>query len=79
MADVHRTLIKGGIFMYPGDSKNPRGKLRLLYEASPMAFLFENANGFAKSDDLNILDIEPKELHEKTPVFLGEKGLYGKI
>ena len=79
VADVHRTLIKGGLFMYPGDKKSPDGKLRLLYEASPMAFLFENANGFSFGTDSSILDIVPTDLHQRTPVFLGEKKLYERI
>ncbi|NPA58306.1 MAG: class 1 fructose-bisphosphatase [Aquificae bacterium] len=71
VADVHRTLIKGGIFGYPADRKNTSGKLRLLYEASPMAFLVEQAGGKATDGNRDILDIKPTDLHQRTPVFLG--------
>ncbi len=71
VADLHRTLLRGGIFVYPADAKNQRGKLRLLYEASPMAFLVEAAGGSASDGHRRILTIEPKELHERTPVFMG--------
>jgi len=71
VADAHRTLKKGGIFIYPGDQKNPRGKLRLLYECAPMAFLFEQAGGRATDGERRILDLIPSSLHEKSPLFLG--------
>jgi fructose-1,6-bisphosphatase I len=71
VADVHRTLLYGGLFMYPSDKKNPRGKLRLLYEASPMAMLIAEAGGRATDGTRSILDIQPTDLHEKTPLFLG--------
>ncbi len=71
VADLHRTLLRGGIFVYPADSKNKRGKLRLLYEASPMAFLVEAAGGVASDGKSRILSIEPQELHQRTPVFIG--------
>jgi fructose-1,6-bisphosphatase I len=71
VADVHRTLLYGGLFMYPGDSENPRGKLRLLYEASPTAMIIERAGGRATDGVRDILQIQPTELHEKTPLFLG--------
>ena len=73
VADVHRTLIKGGEFYYPADNNNPNGKLRLLYEASPMAFLFKNANGQESDGQRSILEIEPQSLHERVPVYLGGK------
>ncbi len=73
VADAHRTLLKGGIFAYPPDRKSPQGKLRLLYEANPMAFLFEQAGGAATNGVDRILDIEPKSLHERTPLVLGSK------
>lgn len=73
VADFHRTLLKGGIFIYPADSKNPKGKLRLLYEASPLAFLAEQAGGLATNGQQPILDIQPTELHERTPLFIGSK------
>jgi len=71
VADLHRTLLRGGIFVYPPDAKNKQGKLRLLYEASPMAFLVEAAGGTASDGKNRILTIEPKELHQRTPVFMG--------
>ena len=73
VADVHRTLIKGGQFYYPADKKNPQGKLRLLYEAAPMAFLFKQADGLESDGHQSILDIQPERLHQRTPVYLGGK------
>jgi len=71
VADVHRTLLKGGIFMYPADKKNPNGKLRLLYEANPMAFLLEQAGGMASTGKQRILEVVPETLHQRVPVMLG--------
>ncbi|NPA53030.1 MAG: class 1 fructose-bisphosphatase [Aquificae bacterium] len=73
VADVHRTLIKGGIFAYPADKKNTNGKLRLLYEASPMAFLITQAGGLATTGKEEILNIKAKSIHQRVPVFLGSK------
>jgi len=73
VADAHRTLLKGGIFAYPADKKSPKGKLRLLYEANPMAFIFEQAGGAAIDGERDILDIAPTALHERTPLILGSK------
>jgi fructose-1,6-bisphosphatase I len=73
VADAHRTLMKGGIFAYPADKKSATGKLRLLYEANPMAFLFEQAGGGATSGKERILDIVPTELHQRTPLIIGGK------
>ncbi len=73
VADVHRTLIKGGIFAYPADVKNKNGKLRLLYEASPMAFLTVQAGGIATTGKEDILNIKPTDIHQRVPVFLGGK------
>jgi fructose-1,6-bisphosphatase I len=71
VADIHRNLIKGGIYMYPTTAASPNGKLRLLYECNPMAFIIEQAGGIA-SDGLNrILDIEPTALHQRTSIFIG--------
>ncbi len=75
VADFHRTLLKGGIFMYPADAKNPAGKLRLLYEASPMAFLAEQAGGRASNGESRILDMVPSELHQRTPLYVGASSL----
>jgi len=73
VADVHRTLLYGGIFGYPDDKKSKKGKLRLLYEAFPMAFLTEQAGGIATTGRGRILDIMPTDIHERTSVFLGSK------
>jgi fructose-1,6-bisphosphatase I len=73
VADAHRTLLKGGIFAYPADTKSPQGKLRLLYEANPMAFIFEQAGGAATDGTNRILDIEPKALHQRTGLVIGSR------
>lgn len=73
VADVHRTLLYGGIFLYPATTKAKEGKLRLLYEASPMAFLVEQAGGMATDGKMRILDIQPTKLHQRTPVYIGSK------
>jgi fructose-1,6-bisphosphatase I len=71
VADFHRTLLKGGVFLYPPTKKNRNGKLRLLYEANPLAFIAEQAGGMAISGDARIMDIEPKAIHERTPLIIG--------
>lgn len=73
VSDVHRTLLYGGVFMYPGDSKSPNGKLRLLYEGNPMAFICEQAGGRAIDGRTRILDKQPNSIHCRTPIFLGCK------
>ncbi|MCI0707017.1 MAG: class 1 fructose-bisphosphatase [Ignavibacteriae bacterium] len=73
VADVHRTLLYGGIFMYPADKKNPEGKLRLMYECNPMAFIIEQAGGRASNGKQRILDIQPSTLHQHTPLFIGSE------
>jgi fructose-1,6-bisphosphatase I len=73
VADLHRTLLYGGIFMYPADDKNPRGKLRLLYEAAPLGLLTEQAGGKASDGETPILDLEPTNLHDRVPVYMGSK------
>jgi len=78
VADMHRNLLKGGIFMYPADSSNPNGKLRLLYECNPMAFIMEQAGGIATDGKQNILDIQPTALHQRVPVFIGSKNMVEK-
>jgi len=75
VADVHRTLLRGGLFMYPADASNRRGKLRLLYEAAPMAMICREAGGRASDGARDILDIEPTELHERTPLYIGSSAL----
>jgi fructose-1,6-bisphosphatase I len=71
VADFHRNLLKGGVFLYPADRKNKNGKLRLLYEASPLAFIVEQAQGKATDGTQNILDIEPEKLHQRVPLIIG--------
>jgi fructose-1,6-bisphosphatase I len=73
VADFHRTLLKGGIFAYPADSNNPNGKLRLLYEASPMAFVARAAGGDASTGAQSILDVVPTELHQRVPLYIGSR------
>jgi fructose-1,6-bisphosphatase I len=73
VADAHRTLLKGGIFAYPADKKSPEGKLRVLYEANPFAFLLEQAGGAATNGTERILDLQPKGLHARTPLILGSR------
>lgn len=73
VADFHRNLLKGGVFLYPGDRKNPNGKLRLLYEANPLAFIVEQAGGKASNGHQRILDVQPAELHQRTPLIIGSK------
>ena len=76
VADFHRNLSKGGIFIYPKTAKNPTGKLRLLYECNPIAFLAEQAGGLATDGDNNrILEIQPTELHQRVPLFVGSKNM----
>jgi fructose-1,6-bisphosphatase I len=71
VADFHRTMLKGGVFFYPADAKNKKGKLRLLYECAPLAFLADNAGGKASDGHRKILDIVPETIHERTPIFIG--------
>ena len=71
VADVHNILINGGIYGYPGTIKNPNGKLRLLYESAIMAFLMEQAGGAGSNGHVRILDVQPTEIHQRIPTFLG--------
>ncbi|MEK9726683.1 MAG: class 1 fructose-bisphosphatase [Candidatus Margulisiibacteriota bacterium] len=75
VADFHRNLLKGGIYIYPGTSSAPNGKLRLLYEANPLAFICEQAGGKATDGSKRILDIKPTELHQRVPLYIGSKEL----
>ena len=79
VADVHRNLIKGGIFMYPGTKERPMGKLRLLYECNPFAFITEVAGGRATNGTQRILDVKPSKLHERSPFFVGSKGMMDEL
>ncbi|MBD1869777.1 class 1 fructose-bisphosphatase [Cyanobacteria bacterium FACHB-471] len=73
VGDFHRILFQGGVFLYPGTVKKPEGKLRLLYESAPLAFLVEQAGGRASTGTQDILDVIPKQLHDRTPLFIGSK------
>ena len=71
VADFHRNLLKGGVFLYPGDEKNKQGKLRLMYEANPLAFIAEQAGGKAFSDSMPILEVQPEKIHQRVPLIIG--------
>ncbi|HMU12944.1 MAG TPA: class 1 fructose-bisphosphatase [Flavobacteriales bacterium] len=75
VADFHRNLMKGGIYMYPGTAKAPKGKLRLLYEANPLAFIVEQAGGKATDGTVRIMELKPTELHQRCPLFIGSKAM----
>ena len=79
VSDFHRNMIKGGIYFYPSTSKSPNGKLRLLYECNPMAFLAERAGGKASDGFNRILDIKPSKLHQRVPFFCGNKDMVEKL
>lgn len=78
VADFHRNLIKGGIYIYPSTDSAPNGKLRLLYECNPLAFLAEQAGGLATDGQNRIMDIDPTELHQRVPFFVGSKNMVEK-
>ncbi len=81
VADVHRTLLGGGVFYYPADSKDPKrphGKLRLLYEANPMAFVIEQAGGYGSTGREPLREVEPDDLHQRVPLFIGNRELVEK-
>ena len=78
VSDFHRNMIKGGIYLYPQSSKNPNGKLRLLYECNPMAFLAEQANGKSSDGFTRTMDVEPTELHQRVPFICGSKNMVDK-
>lgn len=78
VSDIHRNMIKGGIYIYPTSSKAPKGKLRLLYECNPMAFIVEQAGGKASDGFGRIMEIEPRELHERVPFFCGSYNMVEK-
>ena len=79
VSDFHRNLIKGGIYLYPPTSKHANGKLRLLYECNPIAFIAEQAGGSASNGEKRILEIEPSQLHQKTPFYCGNKEMVNDI
>ena len=73
VADFHRTLLKGGVFLYPPTKSHPTGKLRLMYEANPLAFIAEQAGGMATDGQRRILDIRPEAIHQRTPLVIGSR------
>ena len=77
VSDVHRTLLQGGLFMYPRDTKSPGGKLRMLYEAAPLGLVCVAAGGRASDGSRDVLDIVPEGLHDRTPLYLGSAALVG--
>lgn len=79
VADFHRNLLKGGIYLYPSTQAYPNGKLRLLYECNPMAMLIEEAGGKATDGDTRILDLKPTELHQRVPFFVGSTNMVNKV
>lgn len=79
VSDFHRNMIKGGIYIYPTSTNNPKGKLRILYECNPMAFIAEQANGKATDGYQCVLDIKPTELHQRIPFFCGSKAMVDKV
>jgi fructose-1,6-bisphosphatase I len=79
VSDVHRNLIKGGIFMYPGTTDKPKGKLRLLYECNPFAYIVEMAGGKATNGSQRILEVMPTELHQRSPLFIGSKSMMEEL
>jgi fructose-1,6-bisphosphatase I len=79
VADFHRNLLKGGIYMYPATAKGPQGKLRLMYECNPLAFIVEQAGGKCSSGSQRTMAIEPKALHERCPVFIGSTSLVNQV
>jgi fructose-1,6-bisphosphatase I len=78
VADFHRNLLRGGVFCYPAEKEKPQGKIRLLYEAGPLGFLAREAGGYASTGSGPILDILPFELHQRTPLFIGNRSLVEK-
>jgi fructose-1,6-bisphosphatase I len=78
VADFHRNLLKGGIYLYPATKKAPKGKLRLLYEANTLAMIVEQAGGMATDGNTRILDLKPTELHQRCPLFIGSKAMVEK-
>jgi fructose-1,6-bisphosphatase I len=76
---VHRFLLAGGLYLYPGEAEKPEGKLRLLYEANPLALVVEQAGGRASTGAMRILDVEPKQLHQRVPLVIGSSENVGDV
>ena len=79
VADFHRDLLKGGIFLYPGDVKSPKGKLRLSYEANPLSYVAEQAGGAGSTGEGRILDVMPEALHQRTPLVIGNADVVAEV
>jgi len=79
VADFHRNLIKGGVYLYPSTAASPNGKLRILYECNPMAFIAEQAGGKASDGNQRVLEIKPTSLHQRCPIYIGSKDMVAKI
>ena len=79
VADFHRNMLKGGVFLYPQTSSHPTGKLRLLYECNPMAFIAEQSGGMATDGERRILEIVPEALHQRVPLYTGSKKMVQKV
>lgn len=75
VADFHRNLLRGGVFCYPGERRRPHGKIRLLYEAAPLAFIIAQAGGYASNGRSSVLDVTPEHIHQRTPLFIGNRAL----
>ena len=78
IADFHRNLLKGGVFLYPSTNQSPNGKLRLMYECNPMAFIAEQAGGLASTGSYRVMDLMPSELHQRCPLYIGSKNMVQK-
>jgi fructose-1,6-bisphosphatase I len=78
VADFHRNMIQGGIYMYPPVAPGYKGKLRLLFECNPLAFIAEQAGGKASNGEMNIMEIEPTELHQRVPIYIGSTEMVDK-
>lgn len=79
VADIHRNLLKGGIFLYPSTLTHPNGKLRLMYEANPISLIIEQAGGIATTGQERIVEVKPTEIHQRVPVFMGSKNMVRKL
>ncbi|MES1986651.1 MAG: class 1 fructose-bisphosphatase, partial [Pseudomonadota bacterium] len=79
VAEVHRILVRGGVFMYPTDTKSRSGKLRLMYEANPMSFIVEQAGGASTTGSQRILEVQPSGIHQRVPVMMGCKSEIDRI
>ena len=79
VADIHRTLVKGGIFIYPASKTYPNGKLRLMYECNPLSFIIEQAGGMAIDGNRRIMEIKPKSIHQRTPIYIGSRKNVEKV